>query len=185
MFRREPLHVRLAREGLAAGQPPPHDPAPRLGLPGIHGGSRPREWDAVVAAEAPPLAVREVEFYALADGRVVTGEESVGADELAALAEALAEVLARPYRASAVWRGGDRWAVAGREIQVAELPVGVLGDEVVLSVSDGERSLLVDGLPSFGTLPALERLGAARGDSFVIRAERLAGTLWQVDVTLL
>jgi hypothetical protein len=185
LFRREPLHVRLAREGgLGAQRPPPHDPRPRLGVPGIHGGSRPREWDAVIAAEAPSLGVDEVDFAALPDGRlVVAGGANIGADSLEPLAAALDAVVPRPYRASAVWRGGDRWAVAGRRIEIAELPPSVLGDEIVLSVADGERSLLVDGLPSFGSLPALERLGASRSSSFVIRAERLAATLFEIDVS--
>ena len=72
--------------------------------------------------------------------------------------------------------------MAGRTIEVVELPASVRGDEIVLSVSEGERSLVVDGLPSFGSVPALEQLGEARGASYVIHAERLADTAWEVQV---
>ncbi len=42
-----------------------------------------------------------------------------------------------------------------------------------------EKTLVVDGNRSFGTLPELE--GMADGDA-VIRASRLDGTLWEVRV---
>jgi hypothetical protein len=187
LFRREPLHVRLAREaGLQTGEPepPPHDLRPRWGEVGIHGIARPRQWDAVVAAEAPRLGVGELEFAVLEDGTLVVDEE-LEAGSLDPLATALESALAPPYRARAVWRGGSRWAVAGRRIQVVELPESVRGAEIVLSVRDGERSLLVDGQPSFRSLAALERLGATRGGSYVVRAERLDGTTWEVQVTAL
>jgi hypothetical protein len=84
-----------------------------------------------------------------------------------------------------VWRGGSRWGVAARRIEVAELPAEVEGDEITLSVAGGERSLTVDGQASRGRIPALERLGAARGDAYVVRAERLAGQAWEVEISLL
>ena len=43
----------------------------------------------------------------------------------------------------------------------------------------GERTLVVDGMPSFGTLRELEAL--AEGDA-VVRASRLDGDLWEVRV---
>jgi hypothetical protein len=189
VFRRgEPLHVRLAREaGLQGVERPPHDPGPRWGEVGIHGVSRPREWDAVVAAEAPRLGGGELEFVVLPDGTLVVDDElDLEPGSLDPLAAALEAELSRPYRASAVWRGGSRWGVAGRQIEVAELPRSVVGDEIVLSVADGAHSLVVDGAPSFGSVPALERIGAARGGTaFVIRAERLADLVWEIEVGLL
>ncbi len=188
IFRREPLHVRLAREaGLQEGERPPHDPGPRWGEVGIHGVARAREWDAVVAADARRLGVGELEFVALPDGTLVVDDAlDLEPGSLDPLAAALEAELEPPYRASAVWRGGSRWGVAGRRIEVAELPASVRGDEIVLSVADGERSLVVDGEPSFGSIPALERLGAARGAAeFVIRAERLADLIWEIEVGLL
>ena len=53
------------------------------------------------------------------------------------------------------------------------------GDEVELVVNGDEKTLVVDGNRSFGTLPELEAL--ADGDA-VIRASRLDETLWEVRV---
>jgi hypothetical protein len=186
-FRREPLHAKLAREGgLQTDEKPPHDPTPRWGEVGIHGVARPREWDAVVTAEAAQLGVGELEFVVLPDGTLVVDDaldlESGSLDPLAA---ALETQLHPPYRASAVWRGGSRWGVAARRIEVAELPPSVPGDEIVLSVAGGERSLTVDGEPTWHRVPALEALGAARAESYVIRAERLAEQAWEIEVAVL
>jgi hypothetical protein len=187
LFRREPVHVRLAREaGLEIDERPPHDPGPRWGEVGIHGVARPREWDAVVSAEAPDLGVGQLEFVALPDGTLVVDDEVEGELEPGALdplATALEAQLAPPYRAQAVWRGGSRWGVAARRIDVAELPADVAGDEIVLSVAGGERSLTVDGKASRARIPSLERLGAARGEAFVVRAERLAEQAWEIEVS--
>jgi hypothetical protein len=186
-FRREPLHERLAREGgLQTEEKPPHDPTPRWGEVGIHGVARPREWDAVVNADAPQLGVGELEFVVLPDGTLVVDDAlDLEPGSLDPLAAALETQLRPPYRASAVWRGGSRWGVAARRIEVADLPANTPGDEMVLSVAGGERSLIVDGEPSWHRVPALEALGEARGNSFVIRAERLAERAWEIEVSLL
>jgi hypothetical protein len=165
LFRRESLHQRLAREG-GLGEPPPHDTRPSWGEVGIHGVARPREWDGVATAEAPDL----------------TGD-AVDSDAVGPLADALEGVLEPPYRAQAVRRSGGTWAVGARSIEVAELADDVEGDEILLSVAQGERSLLVDGLPGFGSIPVLERLGAQRYESYVVRAERLDERLWEVKVS--
>ena len=180
-WRRESLHERLAREG-GLTEPPPHDTQPRWGEPGIHGVNRPREWDAVATAEAPELAGDQVEFVVLADGSLLVDEE-VDAGPLEPLAAALDGMLAPPYRAAGVRRGPGIWAVGARRIEIAELPEDVGGDEIVLSVTHGERTLTVDGSPEFGGMPALERLGAARSESFVLRASRLDATLWEVVIS--
>jgi len=184
-FKREPLHVQLAREaGLEVDERPPHDPGPHWGEVGIHGIARPREWDAVANADAPQLGVGQLEFVTLPDRTLVVDDAlDLEPGSLDPLAAALEAQLAPPYRAQAVWKGGSRWAVAARRIEVAELPPDVAGDEMVLSVADGERSLTVDGQPSLERVPALEALGAARGESFVVRAERLAEQAWEVEVT--
>jgi hypothetical protein len=182
------LHVRLAREaGLRTEEPTAVEPTPAWREVGIHGLARPREWDAVVTAQSPRLGVGELEFVGLPDGTLVVDDElDLEPGSLDPLAAALEAELARPYRASAVWRGGSQWGVAGRRIEVAELPASVVGDEIVLSVADGERSLVVDGAPSFGSVRALERLGAARGSTaFVIRAERLTDLVWEIEVAQL
>ena len=53
------------------------------------------------------------------------------------------------------------------------------GDEVELALRGEERTLVVDGMREFGTVPELETL--ATGDA-VIRAARLDGNLWEVRV---
>jgi hypothetical protein len=183
-FRRgEPLHVRLAREaGLQADERPPHDPGPRWGEVGIHGLARPREWDTVVTADAPQLGVGQLEFVVLPDGTLVVDDAlDLEPGALDPLAAALESRLAPPYRASAVWRGGSRWGVAARRIEVVELPADTPGDEIVLSVSGDERSLTVDGAPTWRRVAKLEELGRSHGDAFVIRAERLVDTSWEVE----
>jgi hypothetical protein len=186
-FRKEPLHARLAREGgLQIDDRPPHDPTPRWGEVGIHGVARPREWDAVVNADAPRLGAGQLEFVTLPDGTLVV-DDALGLEPgaLDPLAGALEAQLAPPYRAQAVWRGGSSWGVAARRIEVAELPPEVTGDEIVLSVAEGEREVTVDGQPSRQRLPELEKLGRSRGDSFVVRAERLAELAWEVEISVL
>src|SRR5206468_7679314 len=68
----------------------------------------------------------------LAD-RIVVAE---GPDEIQPLADALS--LDPPYRAEAVRREEGVWAVAGRRIEVTELP-DVEGDELELSSRSEER----------------------------------------------
>jgi hypothetical protein len=173
--RREPVHVRLAREGgliAPGGRPFPWQEV------GIHGVNRPREWDAVVAVEAPGLQGDEASFVVLAGGDLVV---EVGEGDLTPLADALDEVVAAPYRAVAVRRGEAQWAAAAKAIVVAAVP-DAPGDELELAVSGGDRSLRVDGEPAFGSVPALEAL--AQGDS-AIRATRIDGDLFEVRVDAL
>ena len=181
-FRRgESLHERLAREGGLAA-PPPHDTRPRWGETGIHGVQRPREWDAVMTVEAPDLAGDSLELVSLPDGTLLL-DEGVDEDAVAPLAEAIEQAVRPPYRAEAVRRGDSTWVAAARAIEVAELPDDVSGDEVVVASSQGETTVTVDGRDEFGSIPALERLGSARHESYVVRAERLDGNLWEVRVS--
>jgi hypothetical protein len=175
-WRREPLHRRLARKAGLEG-PLPHQPGPHWGEVGIHGIARPRQWDATVVAEVPELAVDELEFVALPDGTLLLDVEG----DAEPLADALESSLEPPYRARAV-RRGPVFAIAASRIRVEELPPEVDGDRIQLTVGPEGRTLTVDARPAFGSLPALERLA---GDlvEFVIDAERLDGTLWEVGVT--
>jgi hypothetical protein len=190
-FRRgeRPLHERLAEQGgidLGRQQPPePHDPTPRWGGAGIHGLHRPREWDAVVTAESRGLPGESVHFVALPDGSLVV-DEDVPDDSLAPLADALEEYVEPPYRAEGVRRGEAVWAAAGRRIEVVELAEEVGGDELELAVHEGDRTLTVEGEPSFARLRELERLAEERGlDSYVARGERIDGPLWEVALATL
>jgi hypothetical protein len=177
----EPLHVRLAREGgMGFGDRPPHDTRPRWGEPGIHGIHRFREWDALVRAEGVELDEDEVRFVALQDGTlVVDGDEDL---DLAPFAEAIERELPPPYRAHAVRAEEGAWTVAAEAIELVELPRELEGEEVELTVRDGERTLIVDGAPAFGDTSELEQLGAERGNDYVVRASRVDGDLWDVRV---
>lgn len=180
LFRRESLHERLAREGgIPLGEPTPHDTMPRWGEAGIHGLARPREWDETTLVEASQLDGTEAAFTVLPDGTLLVDEEEER--DLSLLAGGLG--LAPPYRAQAVRRDARWWAVAARRIDVVEVSEDVDGDEIELTVHEGERTLIVDGERAFGSLPSLERLGRERSDSFALHAERLDGPLWEIRLT--
>jgi hypothetical protein len=175
LFRRKPLHERLAEEGglVETAASPPFTGV--IAETGIHGVPRERKYDAVVTTDAPDVEGDSVSFVALEDGSLLVEE---GEGDLTPLADAIETEVARPYRATAVRRSGDTWAVAAHVLRVLELPEPG-GDEVELVLRGDEKTLVVDGDRSFGTLPELETL--ADGDS-VVRATRLDGTLWEVRV---
>jgi hypothetical protein len=186
IFRREPIHKKLARQArlddLAGQDPAPVDPGPHWGATGIHGVPRPRRWDTVASAEASGLHGDEVHFVALPNGDLVVDEDEPD-DTLRALAETVEASLEPPYRAEGIRRDGDVWAVAARKVQVAE--VEAPGDELELVVSGGERTLAVDGERGFGSIPELERLGEQLGPAYVVRARRLDDRLWEVEANAL
>jgi len=168
--RREPLHVKLAREGgldLDGGDAP--EPRSPWDAAGIHGNHRARQWDAVTTLEAPDLPGDRIGFVALPDGALVAEE---GGGDLSTLAAAVD--LEPPYRAEAVRRSDTLWALAARRIEVVDLP-GVEGEQIELSSHGGERTLRVDGERVFGSVPALEQ------DDHVVRARRIAGDVWEVE----
>lgn len=196
-FRRsKPLHEQLANEagisltgesqpaqpaGLAAA--PPGWDGEQRGEPGIHGVSRARRWDAVATADAPGLLGDSARFVALPDGTLLDeSDEPAGA--LAQLADALEASLAPPYRAEAVRRTGDVWAVGARRIVVVSEP-RLEGSEAELVVTQGDRTLTVDGDQHVVRAPALEQAGARLGPEFVVRATRLDGDLWEVEASAL
>lgn len=191
--RSKPLHQQLAEEGdlpFATGrknrrpgpaaQPPGWDGEQR-GEPGIHGVPRSRRWDTVARAEAAGLRGDEVHFVALEDGTLLV-EEDEPDDALAPLADAVESSIPPPYRAEGVRRSGDDWAVAASRIAIVKLP-GLDGDEVELVATREGKTLRVDNRPAFGSAPALERVGEAAGAEYVVRASRLEGDLWQVEVS--
>ena len=188
--RRKPLHERLAEAGDLPGygrtplglsaQPPGFDGDQR-GEPGIHGVPRARRWDAVATAVAPGLRGDEVHFVALPDGTLVV-EEDEPDESLAPLADAIEGSIAAPYRAEAVRRGPETWAVGAKRIEVVSVP-GLHGDRAELVVTRDGRALTVDGRATLGHEPALERIGEGQGTEYVVRAERLDGQLWEVETT--
>lgn len=187
--RRKPLHVRLAEEGglVAPGAPrglaaePPGWDGAQRGEPGVHGVPRPKRWDVVTTAEVATLSGDEVRFVVLPDETLLA--ESDEPDEaLAALASAVEQRLAAPYRAEAVRRGPEQWAVAASRIATVRVP-GLHGDEAELVSTRDGRVLKVDGSARFGSAPALERVGEAEGPEYVVRAHRLEDDLWEVEAS--
>jgi hypothetical protein len=171
IFRREPLHARLAREGGLTENAGEDTRAP-WDKAGIHGVHRPREWDEVAAFDAD-LPGEHARFVVLGDEILIED----GPDDVEPLADALS--LEPPYRAEAVRRAEGVWAVAARRIEVVELP-GVDGTELELTRRGDERTLVVDGERRFGSIPVLEREG-----DHTVRAKRLDGDLWETEASLL
>jgi hypothetical protein len=175
LFRRKPLHQRLAEEGGLVERSTRPLFTGVIPETGIHGVPRERQYEAVVAVDAPDVEGAAARFVGLEDGSLLIEE---GEGDLTALADAIEQEVDRPYRAVAVRRGETQWAVAARSLRVVELPEPG-GDEIELVRRGEERTLVIDGNRSFGTLPELEKLSET--DS-VIRAARLDGALWEVQV---
>ena len=158
----------------------PVDPGNHWLEAGITGLARQREWDAVATSDAPGAPGGEAEFVALADGRLLVHAGPDGFDP-EPLAAALEGAIDRPYRALAL-RRPELWTMGARSIGVAELRRDPDGDVLELvSTADGV-TLQIDGMPSLAHMPELEELGAARFPTFVVRAQRLEGKLFEVEV---
>jgi hypothetical protein len=175
LFRRKPLHERLAEEGGLVERSTVPLFTGAIPEAGIHGIPRERQYDAVATTEAPDVEGDAARFVGLENGSLLIEE---GDGDLTPLADAIEQKIARPYRANAVRRGETTWAVAAHRRRVDELPEPG-GDEVELVLNGDEKILVVDGNRSFGTMPELEQL--ADGNA-VVRAARLDGTLWEVRV---
>lgn len=194
LFGRKPLHRRLAEEGgvplegdestdTATGHPQELEEQ-FFGersltfferLSGEVTAPRPRRWDAVETAVAD-LEGDAAAFVALPDGSLLVEE---GPDEgLEPLAAAVEVRLRPPYRARAIRRSGRMWAVSATRLRVEEIRAE--GDELELAVTDAEATLTVDGERSFGSVRELEQIGEAEGATYVVRAARLDGDLWEV-----
>ena len=123
----------------------------------------------------------EAVFVLLDDGRLIPVH---GAQEaMEAAARALEGELHTPYRALAVRREGDAWAVGAVAIEVAELPADTEGDELLLTVTEeGERALEIDGRPTLDSIEPIERAAGGRYDAYVLRGTRLDGRLWEIGI---
>jgi hypothetical protein len=147
---------------------------------GISGIPRSREWDAVAAARCDTEGDEAV-FVLLDDGRLLPLHGAHEAMEPAA--RALEGELETPYRAVAVRREANMWAVGAVAIEVAELPADTEGEELMLTLTqEGERALEVDGRPTLEGIEAVERAAADRYDAYVLRARRLDGRLWEIGI---
>jgi hypothetical protein len=123
----------------------------------------------------------EAVFVLLDDGRLIPLHGPQEAMETSA--RALEGELDTPYRALAVRREGDAWAVGAVGIEVAELPADTEGDELMLTVTEeGLRALEVDGRPTLEGIESIERAAGERYDAYVLRATRLDGCLWEIGI---
>jgi hypothetical protein len=123
----------------------------------------------------------EAVFVLLDDGRLLPLHGAREAMDPAA--RALEGELDTPYRALAVRREGDTWAVGAVAIEVAELPADTEGEELMLTVTqEGERALEVDGRPTLEGIEAVERAAGERYDAYVLRATRLDERLWEIGI---
>lgn len=175
--RREPLHVRLAREGGMLGEARPLDPRPAWQEVAVHGVERAREWDATVTVEEPGIEADAARFVALPDGALLVEE---GPDSsLRPLADAVEQELKPPYRARAVRQEGDLWAVQARRIEVLDLP-GLRAETIDVTRTAEGRTVSIDDERGFGSLPQLEEVGERAGPEYAVHAERLDGDLWEV-----
>lgn len=118
----------------------------------------------------------------LADGRLVEEERPSGlASDPSVLAEALA--LAPPFRLEARRRAPGVWAVGGTRIDVVALPAEVRGEAIELAFDGRERSVVIDGVPTFAGVPSLEERGRRHGAAYVVTAWRIVDDLWEVTAT--
>jgi hypothetical protein len=139
------------------------------------------DWDTSATVNAPGLTGDTIEFTTLEDGDVLVEEEQ---GDVSALADAIEKELAPPYRARAARQSGDLWAVLAHRIDVHRFAFP-RAEMLELSRKDSWQELRVDGEPSMGRAPELERLGERAGPDFFVKAERLDGDLWEVRVTAL
>ena len=160
--------------------PPGIDGSVGLGIAGVTGVARPRgEWDVAASASAPGLPGDELTFVTLADGSlVVDGDVPDGAP--APLADAVEQYLAPPYRAAALRKEGDVWAVAAARVTVLELS-SVDGDTLELARVGEGVTFSVDGVASLAPLEVRRALEAYEGD-VAVTAQRIEGITWVAEV---
>jgi len=158
------------------------DPSRQWLAAGITGLARHREWDAVTTVAAGGAAGDEVELVALPGGRLLV--EATTSEVAALLAAALAGSIEPHYRALGV-RRPELWVVGALALEVVELAADVRGDAVEVVRDETGARARIDGLPSLAVPPELERTGAARSNEYVVRAQRLDGRLFEVEVEAL
>ena len=189
--RDEPLHEKLAREGgldfpravqdLAGPLDPRH---PFWQVAGIHGVHKAREWDTVVAAEAPELPGDELDFVVLEDGTLVV-DLDLPDDARSPLADALDDQLEAPYHAYAHRREGDVWVAAAVVVDVVEVGEEIDGDSIEIIARDGEHQTAIGGELTDRRIAPLEALAEEDFESYFLEASRIDSTLWEVTVNAL
>ncbi len=137
-------------------------------------------WDVFMITKVAGLDSDEVLFWALPSGDLLVAES--GTANISVLADAVEKKLERPYKALAGRQDSDYWAVAARQVHVAEFAF-TGADSLELERDDATTTFWVAGAVS--SLPApreLEAIGKAGGRDFYVAAERLHGDTWDVRI---
>ena len=150
---------------------------------GVSGLARAREWDATALVQAPSLRghdAAELEFRVFGDGTVigdVPGE---------AVAELTGELgLAPPLVVRAVRHGDSEWTVGALQLdsELVTLPRGIAAMSLEVALPpDGEMVADVVEGPEGEAFRELERLGEARFQAFVARADRVDDSRWELTI---
>jgi hypothetical protein len=140
----------------------------RLGIAGLSGIPRARDWEAFASARCPGISGNHVPFSVPAAGEVVPST-------LRPLAEAFAPEIDPPYAGDAVRLEGDLWGGGADRVEVLTLPDATTGDVIEVTSYDGN----VDPPDA---PPELVAAGEARSEDFFVRAERIDSTRWAVQV---
>ena len=143
---------------------------------GVTGVARPRgEWDVAACAHAPGIPGVELTFVALEDGTLVVDDDLP--DGVATpLADAVEQYLEPPYRAAALRKEGDVWAVAAARVRLLELE-SIDGDAFALSRVGEGVTFSIDGVASLAPLEVRRLLDGVDGD-VALTAERVDGSTW-------
>jgi hypothetical protein len=157
-----------AQEAASAAEPP--EPDAQAAEDGPDG-------EIVFTLDAADLPGNAYEIVTLPDASVLVDED---APDVSDVADAVEQDLDPPYRASATRQSDGYWLVTARSIDVETLSVD--GEELELSVREGETRLTIDGREADAArAPSrLIRLSEEAGSDVVIRATRLDGDLWEV-----
>jgi hypothetical protein len=149
-------------------------------IAGVTGVARPRgEWEVAVSSRAPELPGDELTFVALSDGTLVV-DEDIPDGTAAPLADAVEEYLQPPYRAAALRKDGELWAVAASRVTLLEL-TSVEGDRLEAARVGEGITFSVDGISSLPPLEVRGMLERYDGD-VAVTAEHIDGTTWVAEV---
>jgi hypothetical protein len=156
------------------------DGDPRVGIVGVTGAARPRgQWDVAASARAPGLPGADLTFVALLDGTLIV-DENIPDGTAAPLADAVEEYLEPPYRAAALRKDDEVWAVAAARVTLLEL-ASVDGETLEAArIGDGV-TFSVDGAPSLVPLEIRGVLDRYEGD-VAVTAERIDDRTWVAEV---
>jgi hypothetical protein len=157
-----------------------------------------REWDAVVLVDLPELersALAEFELAAPVGADAVAREgATVPRRVVDRIVEELDVRVDRPYDALVVRKGRLTWSAGARTVRLGDtvaLPAGFPATSLeVVRTPDGALEARADGEEIASTVEPLyadavaelERRGRERFESFVVRADKVAGGTWQLTI---